>query len=386
MKKFKNKLKNSFTLAEVLIVLTILGIIATISMTTLKPVVFKQKGLLILAKTTIRQIDIALSMVISNDTQGLYKLSTLADGDTQENLANKLKKYLTVARKPKKSEFVVGSSFVLKNGVEIGITKSKSQLAAGTTCIPGEAEPYNEPTTPGWGYITIDTNGSEGPNELCADLFLITVDNRGDVVGENAGDDNGSEVTCDESYQKLVDGKCVIDYENEEYCVVDSNEYKCYYPEGHSSGLFIYIHNVSGTKGHDSYWFPPLTPGEVNGISGIGIYEHNMYGKEGYDIYSFSSSPGEVNGISGLSVYRHNINGMEGYDDYRFPLEAPGEVNGISGVKLYEVVPQADGGIKYNYSISPGKYSETISSDGNLISCSGEVNGVSYSGTNCYKH
>ena len=48
---------HAFTMAEAIIVMTILGIIATIMITNLKPTEFRDKGLEVLAKKIINQID-----------------------------------------------------------------------------------------------------------------------------------------------------------------------------------------------------------------------------------------------------------------------------------------------------------------------------------------
>ena len=56
--------KKAFTMAEAILVMTILGIIATIMITTLKPAEFKDKGLKILAKKVLSEIDTATTQIL----------------------------------------------------------------------------------------------------------------------------------------------------------------------------------------------------------------------------------------------------------------------------------------------------------------------------------
>ena len=62
-------LKKAFTMAEAILVMTILGIIATIMITTLKPAEFKDKGLKVLAKKVLSEIDTATTQILTNDTR-----------------------------------------------------------------------------------------------------------------------------------------------------------------------------------------------------------------------------------------------------------------------------------------------------------------------------
>ena len=64
----KNNFKFGFTMAEAILVMTILGIIATIMISTLKPAEFKEKSLRIMAKKVLSEIDVATSQIIMNNT------------------------------------------------------------------------------------------------------------------------------------------------------------------------------------------------------------------------------------------------------------------------------------------------------------------------------
>lgn len=60
----------AFTMAEAILVMTILGIIATIMITTLKPAQYKTKGLEIAAKRVIQEFETALEQVKTNNFIG----------------------------------------------------------------------------------------------------------------------------------------------------------------------------------------------------------------------------------------------------------------------------------------------------------------------------
>ena len=58
------KIKRAFTMAEAILVMTILGIIATIMITTLKPAEYKDKGLAIMARKVLSEIDTATTQML----------------------------------------------------------------------------------------------------------------------------------------------------------------------------------------------------------------------------------------------------------------------------------------------------------------------------------
>ena len=62
------KIKKAFTMAEAILVMTILGIIATIMISTLKPAEFKEKGLAVLAKKVLSEIDTATTQILLNNS------------------------------------------------------------------------------------------------------------------------------------------------------------------------------------------------------------------------------------------------------------------------------------------------------------------------------
>ena len=68
-------------MAEAILVMTILGIIAAVMITTLKPAEFKEKSLRVLAKKVLSEIDTATTQILSNDAKlGTMTSLSLSDG------------------------------------------------------------------------------------------------------------------------------------------------------------------------------------------------------------------------------------------------------------------------------------------------------------------
>ena len=204
--KFSNKKNNSvkkaFTMAEAILVMTILGIIATIMITTLKPAKFKDKGLKILYKKVLAEIDTATTeILIKNSASGkMDKLFVDNDGVTfsfSSDLAKTTKlykKYLASTRKEydttksigKFSEIVQQSStsltlappFYLKDGALLFLgAGEKYQLDINSnTQIDVEGCTMQSNLL---GLIALDINGEEKPNALYKDQFLLPIGKNG---------------------------------------------------------------------------------------------------------------------------------------------------------------------------------------------------------------
>ena len=187
------KFKKAFTMAEAILVMTILGIIATIMITTLKPAQFKDKGLEIMARKVLSEIDTAITQIIISDTQGgslEAMLNTTNDGSTYSFLDGNLnttakifKKYLTATRQVVENAHCTsgGVSFYLKDGACIGIAQGTGSYA---TNFPGETAVVNitnSSTTKILGALYIDTNGDEEPNVIHKDRFTYPIGPEGIV-------------------------------------------------------------------------------------------------------------------------------------------------------------------------------------------------------------
>ena len=181
MRKFK-----AFTMAEAILVMTILGIIATIMISTLKPAEFKDKGLAILAKKVLSEIDSATTQIQVNNSQNgsmaaLYKpgtATTFAFNADIANVAVLYKKYLTATRKTCDTAIKCPCNgytqkFYLKDGACMGIKAG----ASAATIFPGETGTTT--LTPTMGLIFFDTNGEEEPNVAGKDQFLLPIDASG---------------------------------------------------------------------------------------------------------------------------------------------------------------------------------------------------------------
>ena len=103
-----NKRFYAFTMAEAILVMVILGIIATIMISTMRPVQFRDKGLQVQAKKVVNQFEEATKQILVHHTrdESLEELVSL-DGSTifafGENwrLTRELyNKYLVISREP----------------------------------------------------------------------------------------------------------------------------------------------------------------------------------------------------------------------------------------------------------------------------------------------
>ena len=174
--------KKAFTMAEAILVMTILGIIATIMITSLKPAQFKDKGFSIMANKVLSEIDTAMTQILVNDSK-YGQLSNLIDGnvmfsfattDKSANLKNLFKKYLTTTRKDITGTYCATDttfSFSLKDGACMGVKMGKVDNAA--TIFPGEDTTTS--TTATYGTIKFDINGAEEPNATGKDQFLLPI-------------------------------------------------------------------------------------------------------------------------------------------------------------------------------------------------------------------
>ena len=187
-------LKQAFTMAEAILVMTILGIIATIMISTLKPAEFKDKGLQILAKKVLSEIDSATTQILVNNSQNgkmsaLYVPNSSTVFEFQDNceyVTQLYKKYLTVTRKTYEDNTgnwinpsgkygpSYDKSFYLKDGAWVGIRCVSGELG---TIFPGEKEKIL--FTVGQGRITFDVNGEEEPNVLGKDVFCLPIGDNG---------------------------------------------------------------------------------------------------------------------------------------------------------------------------------------------------------------
>ena len=177
-------LRKAFTMAEAILVMVILGIIATIMISTLRPVEFRDRGFAVLAKKVLGQVDAATTQIIFNNTQdsrmdrmyppgsnSAYK-SFGADMANTRALYNT---YLVGTRETPTSDFCNFSAvpMKLKDGSCLGFHEG-STAPSTHTWIPGETTSHARVTSE-IGYISIDVNDGEEPNVFGKDRYMIPI-------------------------------------------------------------------------------------------------------------------------------------------------------------------------------------------------------------------
>ena len=186
MKKFR-----AFTMAEAVLVMTILGIIAAVQITVIKPAQFKDKGYQVLAKTIYGEIDTAIMQVLTdkapyNKMDIIYTYNTsstnfsMATANQGGNFVNDLKLYMSTARTGSASSHCNnGTVMYLKNGACLGVLSGSVTSTA--TWIPGETSSTNAAGP--YGMLYLDVNGGDEPNTLGKDRYTIPLDINGIVGG-----------------------------------------------------------------------------------------------------------------------------------------------------------------------------------------------------------
>ena len=196
------RLRKAFTMAEAILVMVILGIIATIMISTLKPAKFRDESLEILAKKVINEIDQATSIILSNHsvdgTTRKLRVSSSSDifsyGEDLEQTLSLYKKYLALTRReyesnkaPELFKTVTNNSSSVKDIIPPMYLKDGALFYLGTGVgynvslddaknITIDNCGYNIPLS---AIITLDVNGDEPPNQIFKDQFHLPVGIRG---------------------------------------------------------------------------------------------------------------------------------------------------------------------------------------------------------------
>ncbi|MBQ8635589.1 type II secretion system protein [bacterium] len=178
------RFKKAFTMAEAILVMVILGIIATIMISTMRPVEFRDRGFKVLAKKVLGQIDAATTQILFNNAQDSSMLKLYPPGSNSayaafgSNLAATkalYNTYLVGTRQTVESTHckLGGQTMMLKDGSCLGFGAS----ASAKTWIPGEKE---ETAAAAYsGFIYVDVNDYEEPNVFGKDQFTIPIDEWG---------------------------------------------------------------------------------------------------------------------------------------------------------------------------------------------------------------
>ncbi len=196
------KKSKAFTMAEAVLVMTILGIIATVMITTIKPARFKEQGYKVLAKSVYASLDTAVTQILVdkapfNKLDQIYKSGSSTDtfsmgvntGNPKEGalFVALLKDYMATARgtiptscsSVKDGSKAYDATLLLKNGACMAV---KSGSVTRATWIPGEGS-ETVSATYSYGMIFLDTNGDDEPNVVGTDQFYIPLDINGIISG-----------------------------------------------------------------------------------------------------------------------------------------------------------------------------------------------------------
>ena len=172
------KMKKAFTLAEAILTMTILGIIAAVMITTLKPAAYKSQGLTVLKQKVYNELDGVSQTVlveccknmsfasVYGSTASCAKNQTTSTFDA--NIVNKYANYMrgTIG--------ACGALTVQENKIDGTTPKNVSYTAASSlklrdgSCIYFKAIASTETgyydASDRIGSILVDVNGNEGPN------------------------------------------------------------------------------------------------------------------------------------------------------------------------------------------------------------------------------
>ena len=198
-----NRIKQAFTMAEAVLVMTILGIIATVMITTIKPARFKEQGYKVLSKSVYASIDTAVTEILTdkapfNKLDQVYKsgsntaIFSMAEESNAIEFVNLLKDYMATARGdiPNVCNKTGYSSLLLKNGACISVVSGTTSEQI-ESWIPGEGS--STPIYLSYGNIFVDTNGDEEPNVLGTDQFNIPLN----INGIEDGSSGEEEAPCE---------------------------------------------------------------------------------------------------------------------------------------------------------------------------------------------
>ncbi len=164
------KLKKAFTLAEAILTMTILGIIAAVMITTLKPQQYKGQGLLALKQRIYTELDdvtqtilveccdkMSLASIYGSNTTDCSRTQTTRAFDNYA--AYKYIRYMKGAKSTSSCPKVTVNS---RTYYQAGGIKLKNGACIWVTGITTGETDYD--ATNNIGKILIDVNGDDGPN------------------------------------------------------------------------------------------------------------------------------------------------------------------------------------------------------------------------------
>lgn len=196
----KHKNKKAFTLIETMIAMTIIGVIATIMITMLKPTNIREDVLKKAGAQVHGQIDFAVQQIVLKHTNNftMKKLTSgksIASTDSLSEIVGYLKKYLIAKRKNNtipsayaSTNFVTssgatvslnvnsfGANFVTRNGAYIALKLNGNCTTTETTVYHPIYDGLSNAKTKSCGLIFYDVNGDEMPNRLMLDQYIVAI-------------------------------------------------------------------------------------------------------------------------------------------------------------------------------------------------------------------
>lgn len=174
--------KFAFTLSEVLVTMSIIGVISALTVPTLVNS-YQRKAQALQLRKTVSDIENAVDMLITEEgktkfsatsyynnldgfiTNRLKTIKTCTKDKTNECFANE--NYNTINGDAGSAFTCEGNSYVLANSAAICMTKSGTSVK-----------------------VNIDVNGQDGPNIGGRDMFIFMINSNGEITG------TGNEDTC----------------------------------------------------------------------------------------------------------------------------------------------------------------------------------------------
>ena len=166
-------MKKAFTLAEVLITLGVIGVVAALTLPILKQQINYQQYV-----TSLRKIHSELSQSVQ---KAMYDKGLEKWADTNIDMGDFLSKYFRIsdyASNASAEDFIGNDSAQIKNVDETysDISGSNSYCAylnsGASICIKGDNR-----------NVYVDVNGKEGPNIGGRDIFRLWIEDDGNVIG-----------------------------------------------------------------------------------------------------------------------------------------------------------------------------------------------------------
>ncbi len=240
----KNR-KNGFTLAEVLITLTVIGVVAAISLPVLFETWDDQKS------------SSAMKKAMYTVTSGYKKLAT----DAEVSMANSPifkcgKKFNCLSEWHKKAFSIASDQANSHNGLPESYVRSDSdeeeagfkwdQVPYIFTTADGMTFGYISGTQSGGIEIAVDINGSKQPNKICKDVYKIVIDNKGSATNTYKDGDTTKSL-CSKLNEPTV--SCTADYATDSN-ICDSNGLANLYSNGGTTDNPDYIY-LEGSVGYE---------------------------------------------------------------------------------------------------------------------------------------